>query len=77
VAVWVYLSLLLVLPVVDKWICLGVMDWLGVCLLYLILVQIKLQVLSLAVALMDHALADLDHYLWTLNLSLSLISLFQ
>jgi hypothetical protein len=75
--VQVRLFLLHVLLVVDKQVCLGVMDWLGACLLYLILVQIELQVLSLAVILIDHILVDLDHYLWTLNLSLSLVSLFQ
>jgi hypothetical protein len=75
--VQVRLFLLRVLFVVDKRVHLGVMDWLRACLLYLILVQIELQVLSLAVVLIDHVLVDLDHYLWTLNLSLSLVSLFQ
>jgi hypothetical protein len=74
--VWVYLFLSHVLLIVDKWVHLGIMDWLGVYLLYLILVQIELQVLSLAIVLIDHILADLDRYLWTLNLSLSLVSLF-
>jgi hypothetical protein len=77
VAVWVCLFLSHVLLVVDKWVHLGVMDQLEACLLYLVLVQIELQVLSLAIVLVDHVLADLDCYLWTLNLSLSLVSLFQ
>jgi hypothetical protein len=75
--VQVHLFLLHVLLIVDKWVCLGVMDQLEACLLYLILVQIELQVLSLAVVLVDHILVDLDCYLWTLNLSLSLVSLFR
>jgi hypothetical protein len=76
-SVQVRLFLSHVLLVVNKQVCLGIMDWLGACLLYLILVQIELQVLSLAVILVYHVLVDLDHYLWTLNLSLSLVSLFQ
>jgi hypothetical protein len=67
---WVLLEVLV-------WVCLGIMDQLGACFLYLVLVQIELQVLSLAIVLVDHILVDLDHYLWTLNLSLSLVSLFQ
>jgi hypothetical protein len=77
VAVQVHLFLSCVLLVVDKQIYLGIRDWLGACLLYLVLVQIELQVLSLAVVLIDCILVDLDCYLWTLNLSLSLVFLFQ
>jgi hypothetical protein len=77
VLVWVCLFLSRVLLVIDKQVCLGIMDQLGTCFLYLVLVQIELQVLSLAIVLVDRILVDLDHYLWTLNLSLSLVSLFQ
>jgi hypothetical protein len=77
VAVQVYLFLSCVLLVVDKRVRLGVRDWLGACFLYLVLVQIELQVLSLAIILVDRILVNLDCYLWTLNLSLSLVSLFQ
>jgi phosphatidylglycerophosphatase A len=73
----VHLFLLHVLLIVDKQVCQGIMDRLGACLLYLILVQIELQVLFLAVILVDCVLVDLDRYLWALNLSLSLVSLFQ
>jgi hypothetical protein len=77
VVVQVRLFLSCVLLVVDKQVHLGVMDLLGACLLYLVLVQIELQVLSLAIVLIDRVLVGLDCYLWTLNLSLSLVSLFQ
>jgi hypothetical protein len=77
VSVQVHLFLSCVLLVVDMWVRLSEMDQLRACLLYLILIQIELQVLSLAIVLVDRILVNLDRYLWTLNLSLSLVSLFQ